>query len=277
MDRPTRPADGSDLPHLAEEAVRSRVVGNASELLAIMSEEPWRLRVTERGEAAVLGPRSDGSGDLAVLGLWCASPRIPALVRDLVEVARTHGFVRLIGPLVPEAQAGPYLRAGLHVTDRVAVLRCDRPADAPVLPPPPGVTIREARFDDLDFVARIDAAAFPAFWRYDAVRLAGLLDADRGAVAEEDGDLIGYTLATVSDGEGGLGRLAVVDGARGRGVGAALASEAVAWLAAHGARAVTLSTQAENEASRRLYGGLGFRRLPDTLVVCASEPLAASH
>ncbi len=276
MDRPTRPARSSDLPHLIEEAVRSRV-GNASELLAIMSGEPWRLRVTERGEAAVLGPWRDGSSDLAVLGLWCASPRVPVLVRDLAAVARAHGFDRLIGPLVPESQAGPYLRAGLRVIDRVAVLRRERSTGAPVVAPPPGVTVREARPNDLDALARIDGAAFPAFWRYDEARLAALLDAGRGAVADEAGHPIGYTLATVTGGEGSLARLAVAAGSQGRGVGAALASEAVAWLAAHGARAVTLSTQAGNEASRRLYGGLGFRPLPDTLVVCASEPLAAPH
>jgi ribosomal-protein-alanine N-acetyltransferase len=273
----TREATAADLPWVAPAALHAHLVADTAELASIAQAEPWRVRVTERGEAVFLGRWREHLDDLAVLGLWCAPTRVPFLVSDLIEVARAQGFGRLLGPLVPESQAGPYLAAGLRVVERVDVRRLERPARLAVTPPPAGVTIREAEPADLDAIARLDRATFPGFWRYDTAQLAHLLSTGRGALAEENGGAIGYTLATFSGGEGSLGRLAVAPGNRRHGVGTALASEAVAWLAGRGARAVTLSTQADNEASRRLYGRLGFRRLPDTLVACASGPLAAAH
>ena len=171
----------------------------------------------------------------------------------------------------------PYLDGGLRIVDRVSVMRRERPGRVPMASPPKGVALRQGSADDLDPIEAVDRASFPDFWRYDPPQLTELLSTGRGAVAEEGGSVIGYTLATVSGGEGSLGRLAVLPGARGRGVGTALASEAVAWLAGQGVRAVTLSTRSQDESSRRLYGRLGFRLLPDALVVCASEPLAGSH
>jgi GNAT superfamily N-acetyltransferase len=273
----TRPAAAGDLLWVAPAAVRAHVVADEAELDAISQAQTWRVRVTERGEAALLGPWREHSDDMVVLGLWCAPSRVPILAADLIEVARAQGFCRLLGPLVPESQARPYLDAGLHVVERIAVLRCERPGRVAALPPPAGVTVRRASLGDLDAIAAVDHASFPEFWRYDPAQLARLIGRGRGTLAEEGGNAIGYTLATVSGGEGSLGRLAVAAAMRGRGVGAALASEAVAWLAGQGARAVTLSTQSDNEASRRLYVRLGFRRLPDTLVACASGPLAPRH
>lgn len=269
----TRPATTADLSWVAPAAVCSHLVADAPELSAISEVEPWRVRVTQRGEAALLGRWREHSDDCAVLGLWCAPARVPVLVCDLIEVARTGGFGRLLGPLVPVSAAQPYLDAGLRVVERVVVMRLDRPGRLTPAKPPARVGIREAVPGDLEAIARIDRAAFEPFWQYDPAHLARLLVEGRAAVAEEDGAAIGYTLATVSGGEGTVGRLAVVPGHRRRGVGAALASDAVAWLAGHGARAVTLSTQYDNEASRALYRALGFRLLPEELVACATGRL----
>ena len=273
----TREATAADLPWVAPAALHAHLVADTGELVVIAESEPWRVRVTGRGEAAFLGRWREHLDVLAVLGLWCAPARVPLLVADLIEVARAQGFGRLLGPLVPESQVGPYLHAGLRVVERVDILRLERPVRVAVTPPPAGVTIRDAGPADLDAIARIDRASFPAFWHYDDAQIARLLSTGRGAVAEGEGHVIGYTLATVSGGESSLGRLAVTPPDRRHGVGTALASEAVAWLAGHGARTVTLSTQSDNEASRRLYGRLGFRRLPAALVACASGPLSAAH
>jgi len=271
----TRPANDRDLHWIAPAAVRAHLVADVSELAGIAETEPWRIRVTERGEAALLDRWRAHTDDCAVLGLWCAPGRVPILVCDLIEVARAHGFGRLLGPLVPAAAAQPYLDAGLRVIQRIAVLRLDRPGRPARSTPPERVHIREADDHDLAAITRIDASAFDPFWHYDDAQLARLLATGRAAVAEEDGVLIGYTLATISGGEGSIGRLAVVPGRRRRGIGVALASEAVAWLSGHGARAVTLSTQSDNGASRALYGALGFRPLPEELVACASGRLDA--
>jgi len=270
----TRDAIGADLSWVAPAAFRAHLVVDTAELMAIAGSEPWRVRVTGRGEAAFVGRWREHGNDLAVLGLWCAPARVPVLVPDLIEVARHRGFDRLLGPLIPETHAGPYLGAGLRVIERVDVFRLEKPGRVALTPPHAGVSLRQAVAADLDAIVRIDRAAFDDFWRYDPAQLEALLRTGRGAVAEEEGAAIGYTLATVSGGEGSLGRLAVVARGRRRGVGAALASEAIVWLAGQGVRAVTLSTQSDNAASRRLYVRLGFRRLPDTLVACASGSLS---
>lgn len=269
----TRPALPGDLAWLAPAAVRAHLVDSPSMLAALIESESWRVRVTGRGEGAVLGRWREHLDDLAILGLWCSPSRVPVLVCDLIEVARSQGFGRLLGPLVPEGQVAPYLQAGLHIVERVDVLRLDHPERIIAIPAPAGASIREAGPADLDAIVRLDRASFPAFWRYDRDQLSRLLASGRGAVAWGRHDVIGYTLATVSGVEGSLGRLAVAPGERRRGCGAALATEAISWLASQGARAVTLSTQSDNEASAHLYGSLGFRRSPGTLVACASGPL----
>lgn len=272
----TRPATVAELAWVAPPAVRSRLVDDVAELVAIAAAEPWRVRVTDRGEAALLDRWRTHLDDCAVLGLWCSPRRVPVLMTDLADVARDLGFGRLLGPLVPEDAARPYLDAGLHVIERVLVLRLDRPsfARAAAREVSSGVTIREATLDDLPAIVALDAAAFEPFWHYDVRILTRLMHTDRVAVAEKDARIIGYTLATARGGDGSLGRLAVAGEWRGRGIGRALAAEAVAWIDAQGARTIVLSTQETNALSRALYRGMGFREMPDVLVACATAPFA---
>jgi GNAT superfamily N-acetyltransferase len=270
----TRPATTHELIWIAPAAIASHVVSGAQELLAIHRDAPWRVRVSGRGEAALLGRWRERLDDCAVLGLWCSAERVPVIIPDLMDAAREQGFGRLLGPLLPEGVAAPYLVAGLRVVERVVVMRLskvDRARPAP--PSPDGVAIRPATCGDLDDIAAVDAASFDDFWRYDESTLARYVSTERGAVAVKEGHVIGYTLAIARDREGTLGRLAVVPECRGAGVGTALVCEAVAWMAHEGVRGVTLSTQAANAVSRRLYRGIGFNELDDALVVTASGPL----
>jgi len=270
----TAPARRDELRWIAPAAARAHVVEDIDELLELWTLSPWRVRVTARGEAALLGRWRAHLGLCAVLGLWCSSDRIPSLVGDLRDVAAVQGFSRLLGPLVPEEAVGPYLDAGLERLERILVLRLESPRIARFTPGlPASVTVRTATPPDLPAVLACDAAAFDDFWRYDEASLSRYARSERLALAEKDGRLIGYTLATVRAGEGSLGRLAVAQDERGHGVGRALVSEAARWMAASGARAVTLSTQETNESSRRLYASLGFRQLPGALVSTVSEPL----
>lgn len=270
----TTPAHEADLVWIAPAAAAAHLVGDLNELRAIHAKEPWRVRVTSQGEAAFLARWREHLDYCAVLGLWCREDRVAPLITDLERVARDRGFGRLLGPLVPEEYAPPYLASGLTVLERVLVLRLERPARAcPRAQAPTGVTARPATPRDLEGVIAVDAGAFDDFWRYDEASLRRYAAAERLAVAERGGRIIGYTLATVRGGEGTLGRLAVAGGERGRGCGRLLVCEAVAWMAGEGVRAVTLSTQEHNAASRGLYGALGFRKLPGALVATISGPL----
>jgi ribosomal-protein-alanine N-acetyltransferase len=280
----TRPATTAELAWIAQPAVVARVVESPAELLAIAGIEPWRVRVTEAGEAVLLARWREHVNDCAVLGLWCSPRRVPVIVTDLLEVARDRGFSRLLGPLVRERDSRPYLDAGLRVVERVAVMRLDlRPRSAraregatagPATTATPGLVVREASEADLGDVLAIDAASFPPFWRYDASLLERLARTEHLAVGEIGGRLVGYTLAATGAGAGTLGRLAVVPEARGRRIGRRLADEAVDWLARSGARSVALSTQEDNAVSRVLYRGMGFTETGDVLVACASSDLS---
>ena len=272
----TRPAAAADLAWIAAPAVSLRVVDSAAELVAISSADPWRVRVTDRGEAMILGRWRDHLPDCAVLALWCDPRRIPVIVADLLSVAAEQGFEHLIGPLAPESEASRYREAGLQVTDRVRVMRLDRPVRAEQPGSPAGVKLRPARASDLPAILALDASCFDPFWRYDSARMEQLMAADRVAVATIEGTVVGYTLSTLRAGDGGLGRLAVAPAHRRRGIGRALALEAIGWAAGSGAHSVVLSTQEVNMASRGLYRSIGFRETGDMLVVCASGPLAAS-
>jgi len=269
----TRAATRAELAWVAPPAVRAQVVADVSGLAALRDSEPWRVRVTERGEAAVLGPWREHLDYCAVFGLWCAPSRVPILVTDLLEVARDRGFTRLLGPLVPERDAGPYLEAGLHVIRRVIVMRADTRAARRDSAAPEGLVLRAAEATDLPDLLALDAECFEPFWHYDGPSLERLMRNERVLVAALDGSTVGYTLCTLRAGEGSLGRLAVSPGFRRRGIGRYLVTEALSWLASGGVRRVVLSTQEENADSRSLYRDTGFRETGDVLVACASKVL----
>jgi ribosomal protein S18 acetylase RimI-like enzyme len=249
-------------------------VEDAREIAAISREEPWRVRATASGDAALIGRWREHLGDCAVLGIWCAPRRIPALIGDLERVAAAQGFSRLVGPLVPEEAAAPYLSAGLRVVERVVLMRLQHPQRARRHEPAPqGFGIRAATPADLSGVFAVDAGSFDDFWRYDESQLDRYMRAERAAVATVEGRTVGYTLANVRGGEGSLGRLAVSPEARRMGVGRGLACDALGWLVRNGARAVTLSRQEHNAGAAGLYHGIGFRDLRGALVITVSQEL----
>jgi ribosomal protein S18 acetylase RimI-like enzyme len=281
----TRPATTAELSWIAPAAVRAQLVEDREELAAVADAEPWRVRVTAKGEAALLARWREHLDDCAVLGLWCSPRRVPVIVTDLLEVARAQGSARLIGPLVPERLSGPYLDAGLRVVERVVVMRLNlraregareasRAGGPNAAKTPPGLTIREAEGSDIDAILRIDGACFEPFWRYDRAGLERLARTSRIAIGAFDGRDVGYTLATSRAGDCSLGRLAVTTEARRRGIGRALAEDAIAWMVTQGARGAVLSTQEDNTASRSLYRAMGFAQTGDILVACASSSLS---
>jgi [ribosomal protein S18]-alanine N-acetyltransferase len=267
------PARRSELAWIAPAAASARLVEGLEELSAIHAAEPWRVRVTANGDSCLLSRWREHLDLLAVSGLWCPPERVPGFVADLMCVAGEHGYGRLLGPMVSAENLPPYLAAGLEVYQRVAVLRLDRPRSCQPAAEPAPAEVRPAGPRDLRGVIAVDAGAFDDFWRYDSASLRRYAERERLAVAEKDSRVIGYTLAAVRGGDGTLGRLAVVQSERGRGVGRALICEAVTWMVREGARSVTLSTQEHNMASRKLYTSLGFRELPGMLSATISAPL----
>jgi len=272
-----RIATTADLAWIEPAALQAHIIDAPGDLVAVLEADPWRVRVSGRGEAALLDRWREHTNECAILGLWSAPRRVPPLVADIEALAAEMGFDRLIAPLVPEEAARPYLNAGLHVVERVAIMRRELRGWRP---PPErdrslsGVAVRLASEADIERLVALDAICFDDFWRYDGRILARLARIGRILVAEEEGLLIGYTLATAYGVDGSLGRLAVQPRARRRGVGRLLAEEAMVWLASLDVRSVVLSTQEHNDPSQSLYRSLGFVEVPGRLLACASGPLA---
>jgi ribosomal protein S18 acetylase RimI-like enzyme len=122
----------------------------------------------------------------------------------------------------------------------------------------------------LEQAAAIDAAAFGPGWRMEVdgiVDAAAATPAHRIGVVEERGEVVAYAIAGRAGREGFLQRLAVHPDHQGRGKGRALVLDALRWLHRHGASSVLVNTHVDNEVALGLYTDLGFRLLPDGLVV----------
>ena len=266
-----RPATADELAAVWPAARASGVFDSAEEMRRFWERAPWRIAVTPGGEAAVLQRWRAHLDVCAVKALWCDSRRIPDLLADIGATARDQGFDRLLSPLVPPEGRAPYERAGMVPFERIITLRRNMPFDLGELDLG---RVRTGSVADASRVLAVDALSFDEFWRYDPETLGGYLGTERLAVAEEEGRAIGYTLSTVKDEVGTLGRLAVVPSERGRGIGAALLAESLQWMARRGVRSATLCTQEHNTVSRGLYARFGFRELPGRLMFLLSETLS---
>ena len=219
---------------------------------------PWRVRVAGRGEAALLGDWRLHLDVLAMRGVWCPERHVPAFADDALELAREHGFGRLLSPLLPADLLGGYRRVGMRDLEPIVAIQ-GIPDRIGALGPPPSVLLREAVRADAEEVSRLDAVCFEEFWRYEADELSQLLSRERCILAETaEGELIGYTLATVSRGAAVLSRLCTEPRMRRKGIGTALLSDVGVWCRQTGASTIALCTQEENLASRALYASAGL-------------------
>lgn len=78
-------------------------------------------------------------------------------------------------------------------------------------------------------------------------------------VAEVDGVVVGYAVASVVDGEGHLDQVSVARSAAGRGVGRRLIERVCRWAGDEGYDAVTLTTFVDVPWNGPYYERLGFR------------------
>lgn len=113
---------------------------------------------------------------------------------------------------------------------------------------------------DLPAVADVDASAFDLLWQNSLESLSnGYKQAALAAVAEADGQVIGYHISTRNSLGMHLARLAVRPGIQGRGVGQALVADLFRQAERRGVHRFTVNTQSDNRASLALYGKIGFR------------------
>lgn len=135
--------------------------------------------------------------------------------------------------------------------------------------------LRDATENDLPALVRIARAAHTdtRFWadphfgvdKSAALYERWILNSFRGfaqavRVAEHEKQPAGYITCHLKPGadEASIGLIAVAEDARGRGLARRLVQGSLAWAAAHGARRMSVVTQARNIAAQRLYQTCGF-------------------
>jgi ribosomal-protein-alanine acetyltransferase len=125
--------------------------------------------------------------------------------------------------------------------------------------------LRRAVPDDLDAIMAIETATFPVdAWSASSMRAE--LRAPHGyylVAVGDDSAIEGYAglLAPSGTGQGDIQTVAVVEAARGRGVGRALMEALLAEAERRGAAEVFLEVRADNAPAQHLYASLGFERI----------------
>jgi [ribosomal protein S18]-alanine N-acetyltransferase len=259
-----RTATSEEVPALWPAVRADRLFDSPEVFLAYRDNAPWRVRISGRGEASILGVWRAHLDILAMRGVWCSPRHVGLFVDDARRVARELGLGNVISPLLPLEMIGIYLRAGMEVCERIVAMQALTQGVLAEVGPPSGVTLRAGAASDLPALAELDAECFDRFWRYGPHELWEYLTTERLIVAETvSGAVIGYTLATASRGAATLGRLAVAPPARRHGVARALVADVASWALNAGAVTLSLCTQEGNIAARRLYAGVGLNEIPE--------------
>lgn len=120
--------------------------------------------------------------------------------------------------------------------------------------------VRAATPADVAAVMVIERASFPTDAWSDAAMLQTFADGD-AYVAEDGGVVVGYgaVLAPRGSGDADVLTIAVAEGHRGSGTGAALLERMLGTARERGASRVFLEVRADNPVARRLYETRGFR------------------
>ena len=122
------------------------------------------------------------------------------------------------------------------------------------------VQVSVATPDDHDEILSVDRVSFPEFWQNEEHVLVSTLNQGGYLLkAEWERMIVGYTSGVWRNGRGHINRLAVHPQLQKLGIGTRLLAESIAFLHQSGVNHITLNTQVENSASRRLYEKFGFK------------------
>lgn len=248
-------------------------MASPDELLALHDSHPEWIRVTDGGGAVVMDRWREDPDLLAIEGLWAPRGHTAELVRDVIRLAGEWGHAGTLSPLLTDAEALPYLDAGMRPHARLVAFT--RPLDRVPAMPATQAESRRATEEDLEAILAVDAACFGEFWRYGRREVARALAGDRVTVCVGAGlEVAGYLVVTLRGVSATISRVAVAPQARRAGIGSVLIADALRWASDARALGVSLCTQEENSASRALYGAMGFSEVADrySLLVTGAQP-----
>jgi len=216
------------------------------------------LRGFER-RGLVLKTRSAADGRQSHLSLTAQGRKVFAPLN-----ARSHAEVAaMLGGLSPAAQAR--VVGAMQTIERML-------GDSAEPPPPVSYLLRPPQPGDLGWVVHRHGAVYAQEYGYDEQFEALVAEIaahfvqrhdpkrERCWIAEQDGEVVGSVfLVERSKSVAQLRLLLVEPQARGSGLGTRLVDECVRFARQAGYRKITLWTQSELRAARRLYEAAGFR------------------
>ena len=123
------------------------------------------------------------------------------------------------------------------------------------------ITVREFKEEDVAAVALLERACFADAWSLEMLKSGCARGDFCGAVAEEDGKLIGYVYGTSLFEDAEIPRIAVSKEYRGKGYGGILIERFFEIVMAKGARRIFLEVRVSNAPALGLYQSRGFEKL----------------
>lgn len=189
----------------------------------------------------------DGDPDTVIGALW------PEVKTELITRQ-----IREVGVLMLRPWLGAHLQPlGFTVQENVVTLA--RNGGAIHMPLRHDLTIVHGDLRDLDYVVRVDHAAFPPIFRMqtDSLR-AAIRTSNSFTLAIHNKQVIGYQISMRYSDGAHLARLATVPAAQGTGIGGALLGEMLTSFQKRGAHHITVNTQQSNQKSLSLYHRFGF-------------------
>lgn len=269
------PLTPADVPRLRLEP------GAAQEMARRLAVYPGRsVWDPETLEYVLLGPWRHRP-DIAQIQEVAPGPHAGGLVREAIRRSAAMGdALVLLIELDERRSAHFHLDAGLVPLQQVITYELEAGRVPPTRSPAPRFEpAAPARASDLAALLRIDHASFPWLWWNGAEEFAAYA-AQPGVrlyLGYAGRRPVAYVGVTTFLGWGHLDRIAVLPDEQGHGFGRAALAFAVEALRQQGVRRIGLSTQRDNERSRRLYESFGFRRSPGhdyTLYGAALRPPA---
>jgi ribosomal protein S18 acetylase RimI-like enzyme len=212
-------------------------------------------------EYVVAGPWRRRS-DIAELIEASIGDHRPALVRRLGEDLAANGFKLLVLDYSLDSRdPGFFRREGFVLIEKI--LEYERPI-APISPPPlpKGFEVRPYAETDRAQILDLERESFPWLW-WNSPNEWDAYIANPGVevlVGTFEGTVVGYAGFVVYRHDGHLDRLAIHRNFHGQRFGATLLTQALSRMRERGANGITLTTQADNVQSQRLYELNGFRR-----------------
>ncbi len=238
--------------------------------------------------------RADTRGQVSLLAAAEVGDAARVIERTREALALLRADVRFIGPGVPREREAleaafpgstspDFRHGGLSALD-LARAACDTRGPAAGLPAPGGrleplyvrpaqaeervrhrvaaqtpTTVRPFLADDIPAVVEIEKQVFGDPWpaSFFAEELAAAFAYAR--IADRGGALAGYSVAWLGVGTGHLGNLAVVPGARRRGVAGVLIDDLLRECRERGIETLTLEVRVSNAGAQGLYRRHGFK------------------